>query len=303
MKVTRVFADEHGETHFEDREVTLQDAGLIGRLSEPIPAKAVVPRENDPGYDSWADTSTLFVRIYHGEWDPNGDPGSGQALADGDRAAQETGERFLGERQLEDDDALVVRDPKLAVTAVIDISVGGFVRELLTFEGTGNTRRARLANIMRYGGGFAEGLMKAYGGAPLSDGCASFPRDYQRAPWSVGRLPAIDTIGIKAREPAFRRATIGAVGVLLVAVKVRPHRAAAGQFFNRWSVALDFGKRRARRQAELLGEDVENAREANKRRVFSNCSGRKFAEIKFAFFLRRRHHAHLTTKTRSDEKH
>jgi len=159
---------------------------LRDSLGHPLGFRGFKVVENDPGYDSWADTSTLFVRIYHGEWDPNGDPSGGQALVDGDRAAQETEERFLGERQLEDDDALVVRDPKLAVTAVIDISVGAFMRELLTFEGTGNTRRARLTNIMRYGGGFAEGLMKAYGGAPLSDGCASFPRDYQRAPWSAG---------------------------------------------------------------------------------------------------------------------
>src|SRR5260370_30369096 len=72
--------------------------------------------------------------------------------------------------------------------------------------------------------------------------------------------------------------------ILIVAVKVRPHRVAAGQFFYRWSVAFDFRKCRARREAKLLGEDVENARETYERRVFSNCSGRKLAEIKFAVF-------------------
>src|SRR5260370_6417269 len=84
--------------------------------------------------------------------------------------------------------------------------------------------------------------------------------------------------------------------ILIVAVKVRPHRVAAGQFFYRWSVAFDFRKCRARREAKLLGEDVENARETYERRVFSNCSGRKLAEIKFALLLRRRHAEDLIIK-------
>src|SRR6266446_4847753 len=123
---------------------------------------------------------------------------------------------------------------------------------------------------------------------------------HQRAARRVRRLPAFYAIGIKAREPAFRRAAIRAVRILLVAVKVRPHRAAAGQFFNRWSVALDFGKRRARRQAELPGEDVENAGETNERSVFSDAAAGKFAEVKLALLLARRHDGDLTTK-KSDE--
>ena len=51
MKVTRVFADERGESHFAEEEITLRNAGLIGHLSEPIPAKAIIFRKNDPGYD------------------------------------------------------------------------------------------------------------------------------------------------------------------------------------------------------------------------------------------------------------
>ena len=51
MKVTRVYTDERGETHFADQEVELRDAGPIGHLSERIPAKAVIFRRNDPGYD------------------------------------------------------------------------------------------------------------------------------------------------------------------------------------------------------------------------------------------------------------
>lgn len=51
MKVTRVYADEHGETHFADDDVALRDAGPIGRLSAPVPAASVIFRENEPGYD------------------------------------------------------------------------------------------------------------------------------------------------------------------------------------------------------------------------------------------------------------
>jgi hypothetical protein len=51
VKITRVWADEGGESHFDDWEVVLRDSGPIGRLSDPIPARAVVLRENDPGYD------------------------------------------------------------------------------------------------------------------------------------------------------------------------------------------------------------------------------------------------------------
>jgi hypothetical protein len=51
MKVTRVYADERGESHFGEVDVALDDAGPIGRLSKPIAAKSVIFRTNDPGYD------------------------------------------------------------------------------------------------------------------------------------------------------------------------------------------------------------------------------------------------------------
>jgi hypothetical protein len=157
---------------------------LRGPVGEPLGLRGFKVVENDPGYDSWADTSTLFVRIYNGRWDPNADPAALVGQRDRDRPA-DAGE-FLGAQQLEDDDALAARDPKLVATAVIAISVGAFAGELLTFTGTGRTPGARLAGVMRYGACFAEGLVKAYGGTPVSDGCASFPRDYQRAPSSAG---------------------------------------------------------------------------------------------------------------------
>jgi hypothetical protein len=51
MRVTRVYADEQGESHFAERDFALKDAGPIGHLSERIPAKAVIFRTNEPGYD------------------------------------------------------------------------------------------------------------------------------------------------------------------------------------------------------------------------------------------------------------
>jgi hypothetical protein len=51
MRVTRVYADERGESHFDERDYALEPAGPIGSLSGRIPAKAVIFRENEPGYD------------------------------------------------------------------------------------------------------------------------------------------------------------------------------------------------------------------------------------------------------------
>lgn len=51
MHVTRVATDASGESYFEDVEVPLRDGGEIGRLSEPVAARSVIFRENDPDYD------------------------------------------------------------------------------------------------------------------------------------------------------------------------------------------------------------------------------------------------------------
>ena len=51
VRWTRVYADDEGESHFSDQDVALKDAGAIGHLSEPIAAKSVIFRQNDPGYD------------------------------------------------------------------------------------------------------------------------------------------------------------------------------------------------------------------------------------------------------------
>ncbi|MFH1070677.1 MAG: hypothetical protein V1794_13765 [Candidatus Glassbacteria bacterium] len=51
MKVTKVFSDELGESHFGEVEIELADAGRIGRLSARQKASGIVFRENDESYD------------------------------------------------------------------------------------------------------------------------------------------------------------------------------------------------------------------------------------------------------------
>lgn len=45
MRITRVYSDANGESHFEDVEILLEDAGEIGRLSERFPASGIIFRE------------------------------------------------------------------------------------------------------------------------------------------------------------------------------------------------------------------------------------------------------------------
>lgn len=51
MKITRLYATPDGESHFEEVEISLRDAGEIGRLSEAVPVNTVLFRENSPDYD------------------------------------------------------------------------------------------------------------------------------------------------------------------------------------------------------------------------------------------------------------
>jgi hypothetical protein len=51
FKITRVYSDADGESHFGQLEVPLRDAGEIGRLSEARPVGGIIFRENDADYD------------------------------------------------------------------------------------------------------------------------------------------------------------------------------------------------------------------------------------------------------------
>lgn len=51
MKITRIRADAAGVTRFDEIEIPLEDAGLIGRLSQPMAAESVIFRETGADYD------------------------------------------------------------------------------------------------------------------------------------------------------------------------------------------------------------------------------------------------------------
>lgn len=49
--ITRVFSDANGDSHFETTEISLQEAGEIGLLSDALPVKNLIFREVVPSYD------------------------------------------------------------------------------------------------------------------------------------------------------------------------------------------------------------------------------------------------------------
>ncbi len=51
MKITRIYSDENGDSHFEDVEIELFDKGDIGSLSSPWKAKSTIFRETTGEYD------------------------------------------------------------------------------------------------------------------------------------------------------------------------------------------------------------------------------------------------------------
>lgn len=51
MKITRIYADADGESHFEDLEVAFAHTSAVGRVSDPIPATGLLFREAPADYD------------------------------------------------------------------------------------------------------------------------------------------------------------------------------------------------------------------------------------------------------------
>ena len=50
MKITRLYSDDYGESHFEDIDIPLKSAGEIGSLSDIIPVEGMMMRENPGDY-------------------------------------------------------------------------------------------------------------------------------------------------------------------------------------------------------------------------------------------------------------
>ena len=51
FKITRIYSDQNGDSRFEDREISMEESGEIGKLSQLLPAKGIVFREVEPNYD------------------------------------------------------------------------------------------------------------------------------------------------------------------------------------------------------------------------------------------------------------
>src|SRR4051794_30338795 len=51
FQITRVYSDSNGDTHFENIEIPLSEAGNVGKLSDVLPATGVIFREVEPSYD------------------------------------------------------------------------------------------------------------------------------------------------------------------------------------------------------------------------------------------------------------
>src|SRR6476660_4624580 len=51
FQITREYSDINGDTHFEDIEIRLTQAGNVGQLSDVLPATGIIFREVEPSYD------------------------------------------------------------------------------------------------------------------------------------------------------------------------------------------------------------------------------------------------------------
>lgn len=51
FKITRVYADENGDTHFDSLEIPYSSSSVIGKLSDRIDAGSIIFREVESSYD------------------------------------------------------------------------------------------------------------------------------------------------------------------------------------------------------------------------------------------------------------
>ena len=91
MKITRLYVDAQGETHFEDQEVEWKESGLGGKLSARFPATGIIFRQVHPDYDyDWHNAPRKQYII-------NLDAGVEITVSDGEKRVLGAGEVFLVE--------------------------------------------------------------------------------------------------------------------------------------------------------------------------------------------------------------
>jgi hypothetical protein len=86
VRITRVYADAAGESHFGELDVPLEDAGPIGRLSERLPVRSIIFRENDADYDfDWhCAPQRQYILMLDGEIELETSDGEKQRFRGGD---------------------------------------------------------------------------------------------------------------------------------------------------------------------------------------------------------------------------
>ena len=91
MNITRIYADDQGESHFGQQTYPLHDVGQLGQLSETIAATGLILRTNEPGYDyEWHHApARQFVVLLDGAIEIE--------VSDGERRVFRGGEIFLPE--------------------------------------------------------------------------------------------------------------------------------------------------------------------------------------------------------------
>lgn len=86
MKITRIYADSDGETHFGELEIPLRDSGEIGILSQLQKTNGIIFRETPGDYNySWHNTPCRqFVIILKGGVDFTVSDGETRRFGGGD---------------------------------------------------------------------------------------------------------------------------------------------------------------------------------------------------------------------------
>jgi hypothetical protein len=86
MLITRLYTGEDGQSHFEEMEFPLSDAGPVGRLSQTLAATGIIFRETGAGYDyGWHPAPRRqFVIMLEGEVDIEIGDGTVRRLGPGD---------------------------------------------------------------------------------------------------------------------------------------------------------------------------------------------------------------------------
>lgn len=86
MKITRLYTGKDNQSHFEDIDIPLKDAGEIGRLSGPVPVTGIIFRETGPDYDyDWHNAPRRqYIIMLEGEVDVEIGDGTVRRFGPGD---------------------------------------------------------------------------------------------------------------------------------------------------------------------------------------------------------------------------